>query len=123
MAKSVKFSSRDQDLVLQEIEANTPKVPFAIEQPTGDLSASKPNPFAAKITRATRATRAMRWLWMGDVAADHAGYRVLATAQQGTFRMPPGIAKTFPALMHVRLYGMNANGKVYELDAACQINP
>jgi hypothetical protein len=25
--------------------------------------------------------------------------------------------------MHLRLYGMNANGKVYELDSACQINP
>ena len=123
MARSVIFSSREYDLVLQEIEANTPKVPFAIEQPAGDLSLSKPNPYAAKITHETRATRSMLWLWMGDVAADRAGYRVLATGQKGTMQVPPGIAKNFPALMHLRLYGMNANGKVYELDAACRINP
>ncbi len=123
MARSVKFSSREQDLVLQEVEANTPKVPFAIEQPTSDLSLSKPNPYSAKITRETRATRSMRWVWMGEVAADNAGYRVLATGQKGNMQVSPGIAKNFPALMHLRLYGMNANGKVYELDAACQINP
>jgi hypothetical protein len=123
MARSVKFSSREYDLVLQEIEANTPKVPFAIEQPTGDLSLSRPSPYAAKVTRETRATRSMRWLWMGEVAADRAGYRVLATGQKGTMPVPPGIARNFPALMHLRLYGMNANGKVYELDAACRINP
>jgi hypothetical protein len=122
MAKSVKFSSREQDLVLQEVEANTPKVPFAIEQPVGDLSLSRPNPYSAKITRETRATRSMRWVWMGEVAADNAGYRVLATGQKGAMQVSPGIARDFPALMHLRLYGMNANGKVYELDAACQIN-
>ena len=32
------------------------------------------------------------------------------------------IAKNFPAIMHLRLYGMNANGKIYELDAAVGIN-
>jgi hypothetical protein len=121
MNKSYKFESRE--IVLQEVEANTPKVPFAIEQPTGDLSASKPNPYSVKITRPTRATRSMMFLWMGDVAADHQGYRVLATGQQGQIQVPPSIALNFPALMHMRLYGMNANGKVYELDSACQINP
>jgi len=33
--------------------------------------------------------------------------------------LPPDLAKTFPAVMHVRLYGMNANGKVYEVDSGC----
>ncbi len=123
MAKSVKFSSRENDIALQVVEANTPKVPFAIEQPAGDLSLSKPAPYSAKLTRESRATRSMMWLWMGEVAADHQGYRVLATGQRGTMQIPRNIAKTYPALMHLRLYGMNANGKVYELDAACQINP
>jgi len=59
---------------------------------------------------------------MGDVAADGQGYRVLATGQKGNLRPPPDIAKNFPAVMHLRLYGMNANGKVYELDAALGIN-
>jgi Domain of unknown function (DUF5060)/Protein of unknown function (DUF4038) len=123
MNKSYKFSSREFPLVLQEVESNSPKVPFAIEQPAGDISLSKPVPFAAKITRETRATRSMMWLWMGEVAADHQGYRVLATGQKGTFQTPKDIASHFPALMHLRLYGMNANGKLYELDAASQINP
>ena len=121
MNKSFKFESRD--IVLQEVEANTPKVPFVMEQPTGDLSLSKPTPYSAKLTRESRATRLMRWLWMGEVAADHQGYKVLATSQKGTLQPPHSIATNFPALMHLRLYGMNANGKVYELDSACQINP
>ena len=120
--KSVKFGSRENGIVLQEVEANTPKVPFAIEAPVGDLSLSKPSAYSAKITRETRATRSMWFLWMGDVAADGQGYRVLATGQKGTMTVPAGIASHFPALMHLRLYGMNANGKVYELDTACQIN-
>jgi len=123
MGRSYKFDSREYPMALQEVEANTPKVPFAIEQPAGDLSLSKPSPYAAKITRETRATRSMMWLWMGEVAADHQGYRVLATGQKGTLEVPRGIAGRFPALMHLRLYGLNANGKLYELDGACQINP
>jgi hypothetical protein len=121
MNKSYKFES--QPIVMQEVEANTPKVPFTVEQPKGDLSLSKPVPYAAKITRETRATRSMMWLWLGDVAADHQGYRVLATGQSGSLRPPRDIALTYPAIMHLRVYGMNANGKVYETDSACQINP
>ena len=119
MNKSYKFES--QEIVLQEIEANTPKVPFSIEQPTGDISLSKPAPYSAKITRETRATRQMMWLWQGDVAGDHEGFRVLATGQKGTFQVPADLSRTYPADMHLRLYGMNANGKVYEIDTGLQI--
>jgi hypothetical protein len=121
MNKSYKFESRE--IVLQEVEANSTKVPFALEQPKGPLSMTKPSPFEAKITRASRATRSMRYLWVGDVAADHQGYRVLATGPKGDMKPPAGIAYSFPATMHLRLYGMNANGKVYELDTALDINP
>ncbi len=121
MNKSFKFESRD--IVIQEVEANTAKVPFALEQPTGDLSLSKPTPYSAKLTRESRATRLMRWVWMGEVAADHQGFRVLATGQKGNMQPPRDIAVNFPTIMHLRLYGMNANGKVYELDSACTINP
>jgi hypothetical protein len=121
MNRSFKFESRD--IVLQEVENTAAKVPFAIEQPAGDVSMSKPAPFAAKVTRETRATRSILWLWMGDVAADHQGYRVVATGQKGEMTLPRDIAVNFPALMHLRLYGMNANGKVYETDAGIRINP
>jgi hypothetical protein len=119
MNKSYKFES--QEIVLQEIEANTPKVPFAIEQPAGDVSLSKPAPFAAKVTRETRGTRQMLWLWMGDVAEDHQGARVVGTGQKGTLQIPADLAHSYPALMHLRLYGMNAIGKVYEIDTGLQI--
>ena len=78
--------------------------------------------YSAKITHATRATRDVMWLWMGEVAADGQGYRVIGTGQKGTLRIPTNIAKSFPALMHLRLYGMNANGKVYEVDTALTVN-
>jgi len=123
MNKSYKFDSREYPLQLQEVEANSPKVPFAIEQPAGDLALSRPVPYSAKITRETRATRSMMFVWMGEVAADHQGYRILATGQKGQLTVPPDIASHFPTLMHLRLYGLNANGKLYELDAANQIIP
>jgi hypothetical protein len=125
MNKSYKLESReDHDgnpapIALQDIEANSAKVPFAIEQPSGDLPLSAPVSYSAKLTRESRATRLMRWLWIGDVAADGQGYRVLSTSQKGSFRLPPDLAREFPATMHLRLYGMNANGKIYEVDTGC----
>jgi hypothetical protein len=80
-------------------------------------------PFAAKLTKETRATRTMLWLWTGEVSADGQGYRVLATGQKGVMRSLGGLATNFPALMHLRLYGMNANGKVYAIDRAFGLQP
>jgi hypothetical protein len=119
MNRSYKFESRD--IVLQEIESNTDKVPFAIEQPAADLAVGKPASYSVKIKRETRATRSMMYLWSGEVPADGQGYRVLATGSKGYLQVPAGIAKTFPCVMSVRLYGMNANGKVYALDKAYQV--
>jgi len=119
MNRSFKFESRD--IVLQEIDSNTGKVPFAIEQPAGDLKVGVPAVFSAKVTRETRATRSMMWLWIGEVPADGQGYRVLATGQQGSLKVPAGVARDFPVVMSLRLYGMNGNGKVYALDKAYQV--
>jgi hypothetical protein len=65
----------------------------------------------------------MMWLWTGEVSADRQGYRVLATGQKGVMRPLTGIAKNFPAVMHLRVYGMNANGKVYAIDRAFGLEP
>jgi hypothetical protein len=119
MNRSYKFESRT--ISLQEVEANSPKVPFAIEEPKTELSVSKGMPYSAKVTRDSRATRSMLDLWMGDVAADKQGYRVLATGAKGEMKPPPDIARSYPTTMHLRLYGMNANGKVYELDSALDL--
>jgi hypothetical protein len=122
MNRSYKFESRE--IVLQEIEQAPEKVPFTIEQPASaaEITLGKPVPYSAKITRDTRATRSIMWLWTGEVASDGRGYRVLGTGQQGTFAVPASLAKNYPAVMNLRLYGMNLNGKVYALDRALQIN-
>jgi hypothetical protein len=113
MNRSYYFESRDDAIQLQEVEVNPEKLPFEIEQPAGELSLSKPAPYAVKLKRATRATRSMMYLWTGEVTADGQGYRVLATGPQGTLQLPSRLATNYPANMLLRLYGMNANGKVY----------
>ena len=49
-----------------------------------------PSRFAAKVTRETRATRTMMWLWTGEVSADGQGYRVLGTGPGGRDAHPRG---------------------------------
>jgi hypothetical protein len=119
MNKSYYFESRP--ISLQEIEQNTDKVPFEIEQPSGDVTAGKSVAYAVKIKRETRATRSVMWLWTGEATADGRGYRVLGTGQKGTFTVPAELAKNFPTVVNLRLYAMNANGKVYALDKALQL--
>jgi len=120
MLRSYKFESRP--ILMQELELSPQKILFEIVQPSGDLSLSKPAPFEAKIKRETRATRSVMWLWTGEVAADGQGYRVLGTGQKGTLQIPAGIAKNFPAALHLRLTAMNANGKVYVSDRVYQLS-
>lgn len=119
MNKSYKFESRP--IAMQEIDQNTEKVPFAIDQPASDLAVGMSVSYAAKIKRETRATRSMLYLWTGEVPADGQGYRVLATGARGSLDVPSGVAKNYPCVISVRLYGMNANGKVYAVDKAYQL--
>ena len=92
------------------------KIPFDVVEPAQDaLSRTNPGNFAVKVTRETRATRSMLWLWTGEVSADGQGYRVLGVGPKGTLRIPRGLARNLPAVLDMRLYGMNANGKVYSL--------
>jgi hypothetical protein len=111
MARSYKFES--QDVVLQEVESSPEKVVFELDRPKGELPVSKPVPYAAKLKKATRGTRAMMWLWTGEVFADRQGYRVLASSQEGEMQVPPSLAAQYPATMLMRVYAMNALGKVY----------
>ena len=122
MLKSYKFDSRSN--LLQEVEGNTPRVPFAIAAPVGDtLSLAQPPKFEAKLTRQSRATRTMLYVWTGEVAADGQGYRVLGAGPSGTLTLPPDLATRYPAVLNLRLTGMNANGKVYTLDKVLRLVP
>ena len=115
MLKSYKFDSRY--VPVQDVEQNPQKVPFQIAQPATDtLSLSAPANFAVKLTRETRATRSVMYVWTGEVPADGEGFRVLGTGAQGSFRIPADIAARFPAVLSVRVNALNANGKAYSAD-------
>jgi hypothetical protein len=115
MLRSYKFEARR--ILLQEVEQNPQKTPFEIVLPSEEvLFVARPEPYEVKVTRDTRATRSMLWLWTGEVAADGQGYRVLATGPKGEMRFPRRLARNFPAVLNLRLAGINANGKVYFAD-------
>jgi len=120
MLKSYKFES--SYVPVQEVEQNPQKVPFQIMQPAGDtLSLSMPVNFAVKLTRETRATRSMMYLWTGEVPADGQGVRVLGTGGQGSCRIPPDLATRYPAVLSIRVNALNANGKAYSADKVYQL--
>jgi hypothetical protein len=122
MLKSYKFDSREVPLV-QVIETNPTKVPYVIVEPSSNtLDAGQPVRFSAKLTRETRATRSMMFLWTGEVAADGQGLRVLGTGSPGSFVIPASIALNFPAVLSIHLAALNANGKAYSADRVVQLN-
>lgn len=121
MLRSYKFESRP--FLMQEIEGNAAKAPFEIAQPSeGHISASKPGEHAVKLRRDTRATRAMVYLWTGEVATGGAGYRVLGTGPAGKLRIP-GVFVNATGVMNMRVFGMNSNGKLYAVDRIYRIVP
>ena len=111
MNRSYKFESRD--VPVQEIVIDPAKVVYQIEKPEGALTAGRAAHFSAKVTRPSRATRNMLWMWTAEVTADHEGYRVLGTAQQGDFTLPANLAVNYPATALLRLYAINGFGTVY----------
>jgi len=122
MLRSYKFESRP--VLMQEVEQNPQRAPFEIVSPAGEaVSLSVPPPYAVKITRQTRATRSMMWLWIGEVPADELGFRVLGAGPEGTLRFPRYFARHLPGVLALRLYGLNANGKLYALDQVYKLNP
>jgi len=129
LGRSYRFESRSSDpeskalpVQLQDVENSAVKVPFTADEFPQDLSLSIPAPFQIKLARQTRATRSMMWLWTGEATIGGEGYRVLSTVQQGYLKLPAGIADGVPTPLVVRLYGMNANGKVYVITKPCQLN-
>ena len=116
MLRSYRFDSREVPLV-QQPETSPDKIPFVVDQPSSrGLTAGQPVQFAVKLTKQTRATRAMMYLWTAEVPADGQGFRVLGTGSPGTFTVPSAIAQTFPAVLVVHLTALNANGKAYAAD-------
>lgn len=121
MLKSYKFES--QPVPVQVVETDAKKIPFEIVSPPGNsLQSGKPATFSVKLTRQSRATRDMMYLWTGEVVADGRGFRVLGTGSPGTFIVPSSIAENFPAVLSVHLTALNAFGKAYAMDRVYQLN-
>jgi hypothetical protein len=117
MLKSIKFDSRDEQLKLQDIEGNPAKVPFEITSPSGDtISLGKPAQFGVKLLRQSKALERVMYEWTAEVTVSGKSWRLAGTGPSGTLRIPPDLADNFPAALHIRLYGMNAFGKVYIAD-------
>jgi len=129
--KSYKFDSRGYDdpdvppIQLQEIETNPQRIPFDVSTPGegAAISLSAPPAYSLKITRQTRATRALLVEWTGEVTAGGEGYRIIGTGREGTFRIPPSIAHNLPGALRVRISVLNANGKAYQLDKVYRLTP
>jgi hypothetical protein len=120
MLKSYKFES--QPLLMQEIETDAEKLVYQITAPVEDpLTAEKAVHYGVKLTKRSRGTRTMLYLWTGEVVADGEGFRVLGNGAEGELRAPAEIVKNYPAVFVVRVYGLNANGKVYEADKVFQL--
>ncbi len=122
MLNSYKFESRPTPM--QEVELNPQKTPFEIVAPAGDeISLTNPPKYAARLKRETRATRAMMYLWTAESAVSGQGFRVVGYGAEGLFAFPRGLARTLPAVLNVRLTGMNANGKVYSIGNVYTVKP
>ncbi len=119
MLKSYKFESRI--VPVQEIETLPAKVPFVIETPAGDAIANDAR-FSIKVTKGTRATRTMMYVWSGEAPADGLGFRILGTGAQGSLQIPKDIAIRYPAVVSVRVSALNANGKAYAVDKVYTLN-
>jgi hypothetical protein len=121
MLKSYKFES--QPVPVQQIETDVKKIPFEIVAPPGNtLQAGQPAQFAVKLTRESRATRAMTYLWTAEAVADGLGFRVLGTGSPGAFAIPASVAVNFPAVLSIHLTALNAFGKAYAMDRVYQLN-
>jgi len=121
MLRSWKFESRP--FLVQEVESAPTKVPFEIAEPKADeISLSKPPAFAAKLKRETRGTRTMLYLWTGDMPIEAQGMRVIGTGSSGTWDLKSNAFRA-PGVMNIRVYGMNANGKVYFADKIVRTIP
>jgi hypothetical protein len=121
MARSYYFESHNPPV--QEPEADAAKTPFEIVDPPGDvISVRVPVPFKIKLTKNNRATRAVEYVWWGEVVSSGEGARVLSIGASGTLAIPKLLAQP-GALLNLRLQAINANGKAYELDRVYTLAP
>lgn len=121
MLRSYKFESRQ--IIQQEPELNPRNMPFELVTPkTGDsVVAGEPVQFEIRTTKKTAGARRMTYLIKGDVAAGGQGFRYYASGGKGTFTVPPAVFKSGPTSLMLRVFALNAPGKLYALDYVLQV--
>lgn len=111
--KSFKLESKR--VKLREVETNPAELPFAIQFPAeSELTAGREHEFNATLTKSTIAAKRMLWLWTAESAGSGRGRRILGTRQFGSFTIPADIAKSYPATLSVRLFGIDGAGRLFE---------
>lgn len=116
MLRSYKFES--WPIPVQEPERSAAKAPFELIAPSQNLvlKPGEPVKFEVKLKKKTAGTRRMAYMLVGEIVIDGQGARVLATGADGTLVVPPVMLARDEAPMNVRLYALNAPGKLYILD-------
>lgn len=120
-----KFSSRD-DVPVQEPETAIAKIPFVLAEPVNmvvPLAGGWRAPYRVRVTRESRATRDMMYLLTAEDTASGQGARVAATGPEGFLQFDPRALGELPVAVNLRLYGMNAVGKVYIIDKVLRLEP
>lgn len=124
LGRSYKFESR---LVpVQEPDNAAARVPFEVEEPAGmevPVGDALQAPFSVKLTRESRATRGMMYLWIAENTVNGQGHRVAGTGEKGFLRFYREAVGELPAVVNVRIYGLNAVGKLYFLDRVYKLLP
>ncbi len=116
MLNSYKFESRRN--LLQDPERNPRNMPFELvtPQPGSTLKTGAQIPFEIKLRRETAGTRRMMYLLMADVPSGGQGFRYLGSGASGEIRIRPSVLRDAPTTLNMRIYALNAPGKVYSID-------
>lgn len=125
MLKSYKFESWGWDDLppneLQVIEVNPDKIPYEIQGIPEEIKAGQPIAYTIKLKKETRGTRQMRYLITGEIVRDGQGMRVLASGPSGSFQVPPALLRQDAGIVSVRIFALNALGKLYQMDRVISV--
>lgn len=122
MLKSVKFN--EITIRLQEPEANITKMPFEIAEPKSEVNlvAGQPVHYQITLKKQTPGTRRMTYVLKGSVVDGSSTFFFLNTGDQGTFTVPPSLVRNDSMSFMLRVYALNAPGKLYITDSVYTVN-
>ncbi len=94
--------------------------PDSMEVPAGEALQV---PFAIKLSRESRATRRMMYLWVAENTINGQGHRVAGSGDKGFLRFRKEAVGDLPSVVNIRIYGLNSVGKLYFVDKVYRLTP